>query len=45
VNERRTAAYIDTIGEPTADFRSGIAAQARGNVVYEQLMNVVDDPR
>jgi Mn-containing catalase len=39
-----TAAYIDTIGEPTADFRSNIAAEARAKIVYERLMNVVDDP-
>lgn len=39
-----TAAYIDTIGEPTADFRSNIAAEARAKIVYERLLNVVDDP-
>lgn len=39
-----TAAYVDTIGEPTADFRSNIAAEARAKIVYERLMNVVDDP-
>ncbi|MBA1324665.1 MAG: manganese catalase family protein [Chitinophagaceae bacterium] len=39
-----TAAYIDTIGEPTADFRSNIAAEARAKIVYERLMNVTDDP-
>ncbi|GFM74267.1 catalase [Pseudomonas cichorii] len=39
-----TAAYIDTITEPTADFRSNIAAEARAKIVYERLLNVVDDP-
>jgi Mn-containing catalase len=39
-----TAAYIDTIGEPTADMRSNIAAEARAKIVYERLMNVTDDP-
>jgi Mn-containing catalase len=38
-----TAAYIDTIGEPTADLRSNIAAEARAKIVYERLMNVTDD--
>ena len=39
-----TAAYIDTIGEPTADLRSNIAAEARAKILYERLMNVTDDP-
>jgi Mn-containing catalase len=39
-----TAAYIDTIGEPTADLRSNIAAEARAKIVYERLINVSDDP-
>ncbi|MCE5976613.1 manganese catalase family protein [Pseudomonas sp. JR33AA] len=39
-----SAAYVDTIGEPTADFRSNIAAEARAKIVYERLMNVTDDP-
>jgi Mn-containing catalase len=38
-----TAAYIDTIGEPTADLRSNIAAEARAKVVYERLINLTDD--
>ncbi|PVZ19573.1 MULTISPECIES: manganese catalase family protein [unclassified Pseudomonas] len=38
------AAYIDTIGEPTADLRSNIAAEARAKIVYERLINVTDDP-
>lgn len=39
-----TAAYIDTIGEPTADLRSNIAAEARAKIIYERLINVSDDP-
>lgn len=39
-----TAAYVDTIGEPTADMRSNIAAEARAKIVYERLMNVTGDP-
>lgn len=39
-----TAAYVDTIGEPTADMRSNIAAEARAKIVYERLMNVTNDP-
>ncbi|MBH3358564.1 manganese catalase family protein [Pseudomonas guariconensis] len=39
-----SAAYIDTIGEPTADLRSNIAADARAKIVYERLINVTDDP-
>lgn len=39
-----TAAYIDTIGEPTADLRSNIAAEARAKIVYERLINLTDDP-
>jgi Mn-containing catalase len=39
-----TAAYIDTIGEPTCDLRSNIAAEARAKIIYERLMNVTDDP-
>jgi len=38
-----TAAYVDTIGEPTADLRSNIAAEARAKIIYERLMNVTDD--
>ncbi|QNQ99536.1 MULTISPECIES: manganese catalase family protein [Pseudomonas] len=38
-----TAAYIDTIGEPTIDLRSNIAAEARAKIVYERLINVTDD--
>src|SRR5256885_12882737 len=39
-----TAAYVDTIGEPTADLRSNIAAESRAKIIYERLMNVTDDP-
>ncbi len=38
-----TAAYVDTIGEPTADLRSNIAAEARAKIIYERLMNVTGD--
>jgi Mn-containing catalase len=38
-----TGAYIYTIGEPTADLRSNIAAEARAKIVYERLLNVTDD--
>src|SRR4051794_37317559 len=39
-----TAAYIDTIGDPTCDLRSNIAAEARAKIIYERLMNVTPDP-
>jgi Mn-containing catalase len=39
-----TAGYIDSIGEPTADLRSNIAAEARAKIIYEHLINVTDDP-
>jgi len=39
-----TAGYVDTIGEPTADLRSNIAAEARAKLIYERLINVTDDP-
>jgi Mn-containing catalase len=38
-----TAGYIDSIGEPTADLRSNIAAEARAKIIYERLVNVTDD--
>jgi Mn-containing catalase len=38
------AGYIDSIGEPTADLRSNIAAEARAKIVYERLINCTDDP-
>jgi len=39
-----TAAYVDSIGEPTADLRSNIAAESRAKIIYERLINVTDDP-
>src|SRR3982751_106556 len=39
-----TAAYIDTIGEPTCDLRSNIAAEARAKIIYERLINLTPDP-
>lgn len=39
-----TAAYVDTIGDPTADLRSNIAAEARAKLIYERLINATDDP-
>ena len=38
-----TAGYIDSIGEPTADLRSNIAAEARAKIIYERLINVTAD--
>jgi Mn-containing catalase len=38
-----TASYIDTIGEPTADLRSDIAAEARAKLVYERLIKLCND--
>jgi Mn-containing catalase len=39
-----TADWIDTIGEPTADLRSDIAAEARAKITYERLIKQCDDP-
>lgn len=39
-----TAAYVDTIGDPTCDLRSNIAAEARAKIIYERLINMTDDP-
>jgi len=39
-----SAAYIDNIGDPSADLRSNIAAEARAKIVYERLINLTDDP-
>ena len=39
-----TAAYIDTIGDPTADLRSNIAAESRAKIIYDRLINLTDDP-
>lgn len=38
-----TAAYIDTIGQPAADLRSDIAAEARAKITYERLIKMCDD--
>jgi Mn-containing catalase len=38
------AGYIDTIGDPSADLRSNIAAEARAKIVYERLINLTNDP-
>jgi Mn-containing catalase len=38
-----TSAYIDTLGQPTADLRSDIAAEARAKIVYERLIKLCDD--
>lgn len=38
------AGYIDSIGDPTCDLRSNIAAEARAKIIYERLINVTDDP-
>ena len=34
---------IHTIGEPTADLRSNIAAEARAKIVYKRLINLTTD--
>jgi Mn-containing catalase len=39
-----SAGYIDSIGEPTADLRSDIAAEARAKIIYERLINLTPDP-
>jgi Mn-containing catalase len=39
-----TAAYIDSIGDPTCDLRSNIAAESRAKIVYERLINLTEDP-
>jgi Mn-containing catalase len=39
-----TAAYIDSIGDPTCDLRSNIAAEARAKIIYERLINCTNDP-
>ena len=38
------ACYVDSRTEPTADFRSNIAAEARAKIIYERLINLCDDP-
>jgi Mn-containing catalase len=37
------AGYIDSIGDPSADLRSNIAAEARAKIIYERLINATDD--
>ena len=37
------AGYIDSIGDPTADLRSNIAAESRAKIVYERLINLTED--
>src|SRR6202012_6220812 len=39
-----TAAYIDSIGDPTCDLRSTIAAEARAKIIYERLITLTPDP-
>jgi Mn-containing catalase len=39
-----TAAYVDSIGDPTSDLRSNIAAEARAKIIYERLINTTPDP-
>jgi Mn-containing catalase len=39
-----SAGYVDSIGEPTADLRSNIAAEARAKIIYERLINLTSDP-
>lgn len=39
-----TAAYLDSIGDPTCDLRSNIAAESRAKIVYERLINLTEDP-
>ncbi|UUX96191.1 manganese catalase family protein [Aquabacterium sp. J223] len=38
------AGYIDSIGDPTCDLRSNIAAESRAKIIYERLINLTDDP-
>ncbi|HTJ98094.1 MAG TPA: manganese catalase family protein [Bordetella sp.] len=35
--------YIDSIGDPSCDLRSNIAAEARAKIIYERLINLTDD--
>jgi Mn-containing catalase len=39
-----TADYLKITGELDVDLRSNIAAEARGKIVYERLINFTDDP-
>jgi Mn-containing catalase len=38
-----TAAYVDTIGEPTAGLCSNIAAEACAKIIYKRLIAVTDN--
>lgn len=38
-----TCDWVDTIGNPTADLRSDIAAESRAKIVYERLIKQCDD--
>jgi Mn-containing catalase len=38
-----SAAYVDSIGDPSCDLRSNIAAEARAKIIYERLINCTDD--
>lgn len=38
-----TTDWVDTIGNPTADLRSDIAAEARAKITYERLIKECDD--
>ena len=38
-----TSAYVDTLGQPTADLRSDIAAEARAKITYERLIKQTGD--
>jgi Mn-containing catalase len=39
-----TSAYVDSIGDPTCDLRSNIAAESRAKIIYERLIACTDDP-
>lgn len=39
-----TAGYIDSLGDPTCDLRSNIAAESRAKIIYERLINITSDP-
>lgn len=39
-----TADWVDTVGEPSTDLRSDIAAESRAKIVYERLIKFCADP-
>jgi len=39
-----TSAYVDSIGDPSCDLRSNIAAESRAKIIYERLISCTDDP-